>query len=212
MRPLPRPPTRTSVDLRGKRVLLTGASSGIGAVAAAPVDRVHGRHGNRNLHGFRRSADSADVGPVETRRRWRRHRPQPRRITLIPLSNATLLTYSAPLWMPLIAWAVSRQQVSRATWIGAAIGFSLPLRTGGEGWSVHLLRHCLHRIDRLDRLEPSADAVHVSGHGTCHRRWARRRSRQTSSAPGGHRRVVARYASGPGSPHLSRILPHGSAY
>ena len=44
-------------------------------------------------------------------------------ITLIPLSNATLLTYSAPLWMPLIAWAVSRQQVSRATCIGAAIAF-----------------------------------------------------------------------------------------
>jgi drug/metabolite transporter (DMT)-like permease len=45
-------------------------------------------------------------------------------ITLIPLTNATLLTYSAPLWMPLVAWAVSRQHVSRATWIGAAIGFS----------------------------------------------------------------------------------------
>lgn len=34
MRPLPRWPARTTVDLRGKRVLLTGASSGIGAVAA----------------------------------------------------------------------------------------------------------------------------------------------------------------------------------
>lgn len=34
MRPVPRWPSRTSVDLRGKRVLLTGASSGIGAVAA----------------------------------------------------------------------------------------------------------------------------------------------------------------------------------
>jgi NAD(P)-dependent dehydrogenase (short-subunit alcohol dehydrogenase family) len=34
MRPLPHPPVRTSVDLRGKRILLTGASSGIGAVAA----------------------------------------------------------------------------------------------------------------------------------------------------------------------------------
>ena len=34
MRPLPRFPARTQVDLRGKRVLLTGASSGIGAVAA----------------------------------------------------------------------------------------------------------------------------------------------------------------------------------
>ncbi|HEY9265223.1 MAG TPA: SDR family oxidoreductase [Mycobacterium sp.] len=34
MRPLPRWPTRTQVDLRGKRILLTGGSSGIGAVAA----------------------------------------------------------------------------------------------------------------------------------------------------------------------------------
>ena len=34
MRPLPRWPARSTVDLRGKRILLTGASSGIGAVAA----------------------------------------------------------------------------------------------------------------------------------------------------------------------------------
>lgn len=34
MRPLPRLPARTNVDLRGKRILLTGGSSGIGAVAA----------------------------------------------------------------------------------------------------------------------------------------------------------------------------------
>jgi drug/metabolite transporter (DMT)-like permease len=45
-------------------------------------------------------------------------------ITMIPLANATLLTYSAPLWMPLIAWAVTRQRVAGATWIGAAIGFA----------------------------------------------------------------------------------------
>ncbi len=45
-------------------------------------------------------------------------------ITQIPLANATLLTYSAPLWMPLIAWAVSRQRVAKATWIGAGIGFA----------------------------------------------------------------------------------------
>jgi drug/metabolite transporter (DMT)-like permease len=31
-------------------------------------------------------------------------------ITQIPLANATLLTYSAPLWMPLVAWTVSRQR------------------------------------------------------------------------------------------------------
>ena len=40
-------------------------------------------------------------------------------ITQIPLANATLLTYSAPLWMPLIAWVVTRQRVARATWMGA---------------------------------------------------------------------------------------------
>jgi NAD(P)-dependent dehydrogenase (short-subunit alcohol dehydrogenase family) len=34
MRPIPRWPARTRVNLRGKRILLTGASSGIGAVAA----------------------------------------------------------------------------------------------------------------------------------------------------------------------------------
>jgi NAD(P)-dependent dehydrogenase (short-subunit alcohol dehydrogenase family) len=34
MRPLPRPPARSLIDLNGKRILLTGASSGIGAVAA----------------------------------------------------------------------------------------------------------------------------------------------------------------------------------
>src|SRR5262249_2244901 len=44
-------------------------------------------------------------------------------ITLIPLANATLLTYSAPLWMPLIAWMVTRQRVLKPTWIGAGLGF-----------------------------------------------------------------------------------------
>jgi len=34
MRPLPRVPVRSPIDLRGKRILLTGASSGIGEVAA----------------------------------------------------------------------------------------------------------------------------------------------------------------------------------
>jgi drug/metabolite transporter (DMT)-like permease len=45
-------------------------------------------------------------------------------ITQIPLANATLLTYSAPLWMPLVAWVVTRQRVARATWVGAGIGFA----------------------------------------------------------------------------------------
>lgn len=34
MRPMPERPARSPIDLRGKRILLTGASSGIGAVAA----------------------------------------------------------------------------------------------------------------------------------------------------------------------------------
>jgi drug/metabolite transporter (DMT)-like permease len=59
-------------------------------------------------------------------------------ITRIPLANATLLTYSAPLWMPLIAWAVSRQRVAAQTWLGAALGFAgvllvLQPRGGGFG-------------------------------------------------------------------------------
>jgi drug/metabolite transporter (DMT)-like permease len=60
-------------------------------------------------------------------------------ITLIPLANATLLTYSAPLWMPLIAWAVTRQRVATATWVGAAVGFAgvvLVLRPQGHGMSI----------------------------------------------------------------------------
>ncbi len=44
-------------------------------------------------------------------------------ITQIPLANATLLTYSAPLWMPVVAWVVTRQPVARSTWVGAGIGF-----------------------------------------------------------------------------------------
>ncbi|RDH76175.1 DMT family transporter [Mycolicibacterium moriokaense] len=44
-------------------------------------------------------------------------------ITMMPLTNAILLTFSAPLWMPVIAWVLFREKASRATWIGAAIGF-----------------------------------------------------------------------------------------
>ena len=60
-------------------------------------------------------------------------------ITKIPLANATLLTYSAPLWMPLIAWAVTRQRVATATWVGAGVGFAgvvLVLRPQGHGLSI----------------------------------------------------------------------------
>jgi drug/metabolite transporter (DMT)-like permease len=60
-------------------------------------------------------------------------------IKLIPLANATLLTYSAPLWMPLIAWVVTRQRVAKATWAGAAIGFAgvvLVLQPQGQGFNT----------------------------------------------------------------------------
>jgi drug/metabolite transporter (DMT)-like permease len=60
-------------------------------------------------------------------------------ITQIPLSNATLLTYTAPLWMPLIAWVVTRERVSRLTWLGAGIGFAgviLVLQPQGRTFSV----------------------------------------------------------------------------
>ena len=60
-------------------------------------------------------------------------------ITLIPLANATVLTYSAPLWMPLIAWCVTRQRVSRSTWAGACIGFAgvvLVLQPQARGFNV----------------------------------------------------------------------------
>lgn len=45
-------------------------------------------------------------------------------ITLIPLTNAILLAYSAPLWMPLIAYGVTREPIAAATWIGAGLGFA----------------------------------------------------------------------------------------
>jgi drug/metabolite transporter (DMT)-like permease len=60
-------------------------------------------------------------------------------ITQIPLANATLLTYSAPLWMPLIAWAVTRRRVAKATWLGAGIGFvgvMLVLQPQGHSFNV----------------------------------------------------------------------------
>jgi drug/metabolite transporter (DMT)-like permease len=43
-------------------------------------------------------------------------------ITMMPLTNAILLTFSAPLWMPVIAWLVSRQKASTATWPAAMAG------------------------------------------------------------------------------------------
>jgi drug/metabolite transporter (DMT)-like permease len=43
-------------------------------------------------------------------------------ITMMPLTNAILLTFSAPLWMPVIAWLVSRQKASMATWPAVMAG------------------------------------------------------------------------------------------
>lgn len=60
-------------------------------------------------------------------------------ITQIPLANATLLTYSAPLWMPLIAWVVTRQRVSGPTWAGAGLGFAgvvLVLQPQGQSFDI----------------------------------------------------------------------------
>jgi len=60
-------------------------------------------------------------------------------ITQIPLANATLLTYSAPLWMPLIAWFVTRQRVSGPTWAGAGLGFAgvvLVLQPQGQSFAT----------------------------------------------------------------------------
>lgn len=60
-------------------------------------------------------------------------------ITRIPLANATLLTYSAPLWMPVVAWVVTRQRTAGATWLGAGIGFAgvlLVLQPQGRGFQV----------------------------------------------------------------------------
>jgi drug/metabolite transporter (DMT)-like permease len=60
-------------------------------------------------------------------------------ITQIPLANATLLTYSAPLWMPVVAWIVTRQRAAAATWIGAVVGFAgvlFVLQPRGHGFTL----------------------------------------------------------------------------
>lgn len=44
-------------------------------------------------------------------------------ISLIPLTNAVLLTYSAPIFLPLIAWLVSRQAIGVQIWAGVLLGF-----------------------------------------------------------------------------------------
>jgi drug/metabolite transporter (DMT)-like permease len=44
-------------------------------------------------------------------------------ITLMPLTNAVLITYSAPIWIPLIAWMLHGRKVGRAVWAGVILGF-----------------------------------------------------------------------------------------
>ena len=44
-------------------------------------------------------------------------------LTLMPLTNAVLVTYSAPIWIPLIAWALHGRKVGKAVWAGVALGF-----------------------------------------------------------------------------------------
>lgn len=88
-------------------------------------------------------------------------------ISQIPLANATLLTYSAPLWMPLIAWAVTWVRVAAATWLGAGVGFVgvlLVLQPQGRGFSAGelsalagalLLAVAMMSVRWLGRTEPA---------------------------------------------------------
>jgi drug/metabolite transporter (DMT)-like permease len=41
----------------------------------------------------------------------------------MPLTNAVLLTYTAPIWIPLIAWVLHGRKVGKAVWSGVALGF-----------------------------------------------------------------------------------------
>jgi drug/metabolite transporter (DMT)-like permease len=45
-------------------------------------------------------------------------------VRTVPLATANLLTFSAPLWMPVLAWVAFRQRTSRYVWIGAALGLA----------------------------------------------------------------------------------------
>jgi len=45
-------------------------------------------------------------------------------INLMPLTNAVLLNFSAPLLLPLIVWMVSGQRVKKAVWFGLVLGFA----------------------------------------------------------------------------------------
>lgn len=44
-------------------------------------------------------------------------------ITLVPLTEAVLLVYSAPLWMTALAWLFFKEKVTLLVWLGVFIGF-----------------------------------------------------------------------------------------
>jgi drug/metabolite transporter (DMT)-like permease len=89
-------------------------------------------------------------------------------IKLMPLASAVLLTYSAPLWMPLIAWLGFREAVTPRVWIGALLGFVgilLVLHPGSHvlGWgavfaigAAILLALALLAVRWLGATEPTA--------------------------------------------------------
>jgi drug/metabolite transporter (DMT)-like permease len=63
-------------------------------------------------------------------------------ISMMPLANAVLLTYSAPLWMPLIGWIVLRQTVSGRLLLSMVVGFVgilLVLHPGGDEFNIGAL-------------------------------------------------------------------------
>ncbi len=70
-------------------------------------------------------------------------------ITMMPMTNATLLTCSAPLWMPVIAWVFLREKASKVTWIGATVGFV----------GVTMVLRPQHQEFNLGALIPLAGAV-----------------------------------------------------
>ncbi|MEM7444806.1 MAG: DMT family transporter [Pseudomonadota bacterium] len=88
-------------------------------------------------------------------------------ISMVPLANAVLLTYSAPLWMPLIAWLISRQRIGRRLWIGMVLGFVgvvLVLHPSGASFNAGalfalgaaiLLALTLILVRRLSTTEPT---------------------------------------------------------
>ena len=88
-------------------------------------------------------------------------------ISLMPLSNAVLLAYSAPLWMPVIAWIVSREKIGGRLWFGMILGFIgivLVLQPSGTSFNIGalfavgaaiLLALALISVRRLSTTEPT---------------------------------------------------------